>query len=411
MDNSPEIVVVGAGVGGGAMACVLARAGLDVAVLERSEHHVDRVRGEWLAPWGIAEASTLGLLDDLEAAGGRYMSRNVGYDETTDPASAEAHALDFSQLHPSGLKPMSIGHPVICNTFDDTAVAAGARLMHGVENVEIILGSQPEIRFVHLGVQHHWRPTLIIAADGRSSTIRRQLGMTMSHDQPHHLIGGMLVDGVPDWPRDQQSLGTEGNFHYLVFPQTGSRLRLYACYGREGHQPFTGRGREQNLLAAFRLKCLPLGEAIARGTPIGPFHSVSNEDHWVDQPVVPGVVLLGDAAGYNDPITGQGLSITLRDVRILRDLIVDGVRDPEGLTPYVEERRERMRRLRITAQFWATLHAEFGPDAAARRARALRRALVEGQPSPVMAVFAGPETLPPAAFMPEAIAGLLAPEQ
>jgi 2-polyprenyl-6-methoxyphenol hydroxylase-like FAD-dependent oxidoreductase len=164
------------------------------------------------------------------------------------------------------------------------------------------------------------------------------------------------------------------------------------------------------LLAAFHLKCLPLGDAIARGTPIGPFHSVSNEDHWVDSPVAPGVVLLGDAAGYNDPITGQGLSITLRDARILRDLILAGVREPDGFRPYADERRERMYRLRVTAQFWSVLRAEFGPEAAARRSCALRRVFVEGQQSPLLALHAGPETLPAEAFAPETIAALLSPD-
>jgi 2-polyprenyl-6-methoxyphenol hydroxylase-like FAD-dependent oxidoreductase len=381
-------------------------------MLERSERHIDRVRGEWLAPWGVAEAATLGLIDTLKAAGGRFLIRYVGYDETVDPDAAEANALDLRKLHPVGTGPMSIGHPVICDEFDEAAVGNGAILMRGVQDIEVRPGVPPEIAFEHEGVQYHWRPSLIVGADGRTSTVRRQLGMEMLHDAPHHLIGGMLVDGVPDWPRDQQSLGTEGSLHYLVFPQTGSRVRLYACYGFDGRERFTGPGREQKLLAAFSaLRCLPLGNAIAHGTPIGPFHSVSNEDHWVDNPVAPDVVLLGDAAGYNDPITGQGLLIALRDARILRDLILEGVRELDGFRPYVDDRRERMRRLRVAARFWSVLHAESGPEAAACRSRALRRALVEGQLSPVMAVFAGPETLPAKAFAPETTAALLAPDR
>ena len=43
-------------------------------------------------------------------------------------------------------------------------------------------------------------------------------------------------------------------------------------------------------------------------------------------PYVDGVVLIGDAAGHNDPIIGQGLSIALRDARIVRDLVLDGAR-------------------------------------------------------------------------------------
>ncbi|MBV8868554.1 MAG: FAD-dependent monooxygenase [Acetobacteraceae bacterium] len=410
MSRSPEIVVVGAGVGGGAIAFALAQAGLSVTVLERSERHVDRVRGEWLAPWGVAEAATLGLIDALRAAGGQHLIRDVHYDETVAPEVAEASALDLRQVHPVGTGPMSVGHPAICDAFDEAAIDAGAVLMRGVQDIEVRAGAPPEIAFEHEGVRHHWRPSLVIGADGRTSTVRRQLGMTMLHDPPHHLVGGMLVDGVPDWPREQQSLGTEENLHYLVFPQTGSRVSIYACYGFDGHERFTGPGREQNLLEAFRLRCLPFGNAIAKGTPIGPFHSVSNEDHWVDNPVAPGVVLLGDAAGHNDPITGQGLSITLRDVRILRDLILEGAREPDDFRPYVDDRRERVDRLRVTAQFWSVLHAEFGPEAAARRARALRRAFVEGQLSPIPALFAGPEALPADAFAPATLAALLAPD-
>jgi 2-polyprenyl-6-methoxyphenol hydroxylase-like FAD-dependent oxidoreductase len=110
----------------------------------------------------------------------------------------------------------------------------------------------------------------------------------------------------------------------------------------------------------------------------------------------------------SDPIIGQGLSITLRDVRIVRDLILDGAHEKDDFLSYIEDRRERMRRLRLTARFWSVLHTEFGPDAASRRARALRRAFAEGWLSPIMAVFAGPETLPPEAFEPETVEALLA---
>ena len=97
---SPDVAIVGAGVGGGAIGYTLARSGLSVAILERSDRHVDRVRGEWLAPWGVAEARTLRLADALEQAGGAFLTRSVGYDETIDTATAEAGAMDCRQLHP-----------------------------------------------------------------------------------------------------------------------------------------------------------------------------------------------------------------------------------------------------------------------------------------------------------------------
>ena len=277
-----------------------------------------------------------------------------------------------------------------------------------MRKITVAAGDPPSISFQYDGCSVAWRPRLIVGADGRSSTVRRQLGFPVLHDEPHNLIGGMLIDGVPEWPQDVMELGTEGAIHHLVFPQGGAKLRLYVCYGFAGREWFTGVGRERNLLDAFRLKCLPLGEEIARGEPIGPFHSYSNEDHWVDRPVAPGVVLIGDAAGHNDPITGQGTSITLRDARIVQEIIRDGDRRPSAFEPYIEERRERMRRLRITARFATTLRVEFGPAAAARRERAMRRIVVDKWLAPLGAGLAGPEALPAEAFEPRTIDALLA---
>jgi flavin-dependent dehydrogenase len=51
---TPDVVVVGGGIAGGTMATVLASSGLEVVVLERETTYPDRVRGEWIAPWGVA---------------------------------------------------------------------------------------------------------------------------------------------------------------------------------------------------------------------------------------------------------------------------------------------------------------------------------------------------------------------
>jgi 2-polyprenyl-6-methoxyphenol hydroxylase-like FAD-dependent oxidoreductase len=410
MADAPEIVIVGAGIGGSALATVLARQGLSVAVLERDLRAVDRVRGEFMAPWGVTEADRLGVLGILrEEAGGFYVPVVIGYDENVAPQQAEATARDLRDSHPLGTGPLCAGHPAMCEALCAAAEVAGASVLRGVGNIAVAAGEPPLIGFEHEGTRLTWRPRLIVGADGRSSTVRRQLGFQLLHDEPHNLIGGMLIDGVPEWPQDKWERGTEEGIHHLVFPQGGGKLRLYLCYGFADRARFTGAGRERNLLEAFGgLSCLPLGAAIGRSEPIGPFHSYSNEDHWVEWPVVPGVVLIGDAAGHNDPIIGQGLSIVLRDVRIVNDIIRDGDLRPAAFEPYVEERLERMRRLRITARLDATLRAEFGPAAAARRARALRRAFVDKWLAPLGSGLAGPEAFPAEAFEQRTIDALLA---
>ena len=130
-----------------------------------------------------------------------------------------------------------------------------------VKNIVVAVGEPPSISFEHDGQSVAWRSRLIVGADGRNSTVRRQLGFPVLHDEPHNLLGGMLIDGVPEWPQEVIEAGTEGDIHHLVFPQGGAKLRLYVCYGFDGRERFTGVGRERNLLNAFRMKCLPWAKA------------------------------------------------------------------------------------------------------------------------------------------------------
>jgi 2-polyprenyl-6-methoxyphenol hydroxylase-like FAD-dependent oxidoreductase len=117
---------------------------------------------------------------------------------------------------------------------------------------------------------------------------------------------------------------------------------------------------------------------------------------------VDGVVLVGDAAGYNDPMQGQGLSITLRDVRIVRDLLLAERPSARALASYPAERRERMRRLRFAAALVSRLFAEF--RAAERAVRAVRAEIFARQEKDptlgmsAMSAFTGPEALPAEAF-------------
>src|SRR5690348_5024106 len=131
MAEQPDVVIVGAGIAGGALATALARDGLEVLDLERTLTHEDRVRGEFLAPWGVAEAIRLELLDVLLAAGGSFMRRLIGYSDLRTPAEAEEGAVDLGALLPGVDGALGIGHPTACNALDAAAVAAGAALVRG----------------------------------------------------------------------------------------------------------------------------------------------------------------------------------------------------------------------------------------------------------------------------------------
>jgi 2-polyprenyl-6-methoxyphenol hydroxylase-like FAD-dependent oxidoreductase len=70
MEDQPyDLVVIGGGLAGSAIATVMARNEANVLVVEKEREFKDRVRGEFLAPWGRADVRALGLLETFEAAG------------------------------------------------------------------------------------------------------------------------------------------------------------------------------------------------------------------------------------------------------------------------------------------------------------------------------------------------------
>jgi 2-polyprenyl-6-methoxyphenol hydroxylase-like FAD-dependent oxidoreductase len=395
-----DAVIVGGGIAGGALGGALAEAGKRVLVLERSERFEDVVRGEWLSQWGVVEVQTLGLYELLRSAGGHHLTKHVGFGAEVAPEAARAMALPLDAFKPGIPGPLCIGHPHLCQTLLDRAAKLGATVKRVVTDVRVTPGAAPRVAYAHAGAQHAASADLVVGADGRASSVRRQIGLSPREAPEHHLFAGLLCKGAHAWPQEVQATATEGDVYFLAFPQGGGRVRLYAGYPREQAGRFSGPEGARRFLDALVLKCIPESEAFRAATPAGPCRTYPNQDTWIDTPFVPGVVLAGDAAGYNDPIQGQGLSITLRDVRILRDLLLAAPRlGTAGLAPYAEERRERMRRLRFAAALVSRQAAEFGEAANAKRAELAQ--LQQKDPTvgmAAMSAFAGPEALPAEAF-------------
>jgi 2-polyprenyl-6-methoxyphenol hydroxylase-like FAD-dependent oxidoreductase len=399
-----DIVVVGGGFAGSALATVMARAGARCLLLEKSEVFVDRTKGEWIAPWGVAEAQRLGLEADIARARGHVITHHARFGPGIDPEEAVAGALPLA-LVPGVAGPMTQRHPDVCQVLLDAAGDAGAEALRGVDHVEVTPGEPATVRFATASGERQVSARLVVAADGRGSTVRRQLGVELHRDRPHHLFSGLLVDGADAWPEHLQMIGTAADVHYLAFPQGRGRARLYLGFGLDRRRWLAGEDGPRRFLDAFDLDDVPLAAALRDAVAISGCATYANEATWVDEPAcAPGVVLVADAAGWDDPITGQGLSIALRDVRLVTELLVE--RDdwsPAALAPYGAERAERMRRLRFASSMTSELANTFGPEADARRARFEARAAEDG--SIGMARFAallGPEALPPEAFTPEA---------
>ena len=403
MHDSYDLVIIGGGVSGCALATVMGRTGKSVLLLEQTESYSDIVRGEAIPQWGQKEAQTLDLYETLIAAGGHHMTRNINYDETISPEVAEAAAMDRAPGQ------LALGHPRHRQALFDAAVTAGVDAKRGVQINHIEFDSSPSVVFEVDGNSNTARTRLIVGADGRNSIVRQSAGVALEQDAPRNYFGGLLVEGAEGWDERVQTIGTHRDLNFFVFPQGQGKVRVYAAWPLSERQRFTGVGGVKSFLSAFRMPCCPKAEHIASATPAGPFRSFLNNESRAATLTGEGFLLVGDAAGWSDPILGQGLASAYRDVRIVAD-VLRSTDDwsPRAFELYESERRERSSRLAFVAELVIRLFADFDEQCRERRVRFFGK--VASDPAvraPFGALILGPDAIPAAAFTTERRAHIL----
>lgn len=395
-----DVAIVGGGIAGGALATVLARDGLDVVVLEASPAYVDRVRGESLLPWGFKEAQELGVDEVLLGAGAHVAPAWAVYREEGSSGTAEADPIPVGSMIPGVPGSLNVAHPAACEALMKAAVEAGAEFHRGVRGMKVAPGTTPKLACELDDRDLAVSARLVVGADGRNSQVRRQAGIELCGDNPPHMVAGLLVDGLDGVPADRDLTATEGDLFMVAFHQGGGRARVYLCPGMSQRRRFVGKDGASEFLRSTAFSCVPFSDALADGRPVGPCASFPAEHTEVDEPVVQGVALIGDAAGYSNPLIGQGLSSAMRDVRLVADVLRSDDWSTLGLAPYTTERAERDRRIKYASDVWAAALVEDAPDRKARRRRFFE--LVEEQDPRVMGlvagIFAGPERPPPEVY-------------
>jgi 2-polyprenyl-6-methoxyphenol hydroxylase-like FAD-dependent oxidoreductase len=391
MPNVADVVVVGGGIGGASLAYALVREGVGVTVLEASEEYADRVRGESMHVWGVREARELGVESIMLDAGAHIAPVWKMYMEGV----GDAGEIPMGMLVDGVDGTLNLRHPVACQALIDAAAAAGASVVRGVRDVKVSVARSPRVSYCCDSDASEVGTSLVVGADGRASTIRKQAGITLERQDPVNYIAGLLVDGLDGVPQTD-ALAGEGDVFFLVFHQGAGRARLYLCPGLTGQHRFAGRKGTRKFLDACALSCYPWSDKVTSATPAGPCATYPGDDTWTARPFTDGVVLIGDAAGYNDPVIGQGLSIALRDARMVRDLVLDGARTADAFATYGAERTKRMSRLRFIADVVSVSQAEDANNRPARRAfMGERMARMDAEIMPLlMGAFVGPETVP-----------------
>jgi 2-polyprenyl-6-methoxyphenol hydroxylase-like FAD-dependent oxidoreductase len=371
---SYDVITVGGGLGGAALGRALARAGRRVLVVEREARFRDRVRGEYLEAWGVAEARRLDLLEVLAACG----AREVAF-ITTFVGTMQVARNDVRAVNGDGLAPYCLSHPAFQEAALAAAAAAGAEVLRPATVIEVTPGERPAVRVRREdGSEESFATRLVVGADGRESKVRGWGGFGVQRDAEKLALAGLLLDGFAG-PEDTATLFwnfAEGE-QALLFPQGDGRLRAYVAFHARGNPGrLSGRGHVPAFLSSCAAAHVPAAW-LADAKPVGPLAAFSGADVHVPHPAQNGVVLVGDAAACSDPTWGCGLSLTLRDVRELSERLLASDDWRAAADAYAAEHERYYARLHTLEGWLSEALFDIGPEADARRGRIFARAFVE----------------------------------
>ena len=316
-----DAIVVGAGPAGAIAALRLARAGLRVRLLDRATFPRDKLCGDTLNPGALA------LIDRLERPPSRsrigeasslgervrQRARPITGMLVTGPGGAAVSA-DY----PDGAYGVALLRRDLDALLVDAAVAAGAQFEPAMNVRGPLLASDGTrvegVRAAHHDQERLLRARIVIAADGRRSRLASTLGLTRFAPSPRRWAYGAYfasIDGLS--ARGEMHIRAGGYFGIAPLPNGLANVcvvRIPATRGEHGGRPSRASAAQV------------VTDAIAADPALRErFRSASRvSDVVVLGPLAvdaraagcPGLLLAGDAAGFIDPMTGDGLRFALR---------------------------------------------------------------------------------------------------
>jgi flavin-dependent dehydrogenase len=308
-----DVVICGAGPAGAMAATMLARAGATVLLLDRARFPRDKLCGDTVNPGSVALLMRRGLGHVLEGAlpvDGMIVTGPSGlrvegrYDDGVQGRAITRRDLDARLVAAAAAAGAVVDDGVVVERAVAEAAAGGARVRGAV-------GKMPSGRSIALPAR------VVVAADGRHSRIARGLGLSGHPLSPRRWAIGAYFEGVA-------GLRTCGEMHirsdrYIGVAPLPSGV-ANACVVTTRCAAL--RNPERLLLDSVRSDPELAGRfagarLAAPAVCIGPLAVEAR------LPGTEGLLMAGDAAGFVDPMTGDGLRFALRGAELAAEAILD----------------------------------------------------------------------------------------
>jgi flavin-dependent dehydrogenase len=336
-----DVLVAGAGPAGSATATLLARAGFSVLVVDRAAFPRDKACSEYMSPEAVRILMRLGVVEILERAGAFPLEGM----KVTGPRGATAHGKFALAGHaPFRATGLSISRRILDHELLFAARAAGAAVLERT-CVEELLYERGGVSGVmvrdHAGRRHSLAARLTVGADGLRSVVARRLG-PRSHGRSRRLAFVAHIARVAEMGpsaelhfRDHAYLG----LNQIGHDQTNVALVVpaeRAARARDGVERFFAEAVAEFTGVRERVEA---GKVVRPILATGPFAVRSA------RVIAPGALLVGDAADFFDPATGDGIYCALRGAELVAETAAEALSQPGPVTVdrLVEYRRMRRR--------------------------------------------------------------------
>jgi menaquinone-9 beta-reductase len=306
-----DVVIAGGGPAGAFAATMLARAGARVVLLDRDTFPRHKLCGDTLNPGGIALLREAGLAAPIEADGlpldGMLVTGASGvsirgvYGEGLVGRAWPRHHLDHHLIAAAAQAGADIrtGRRVHAPVLDGAGRVVGVRARRTGGGDELVHG--------------RWT----IAADGRRSALALALGLIAHPVRPRRWAIGTYAEGVRDLGRFGEMHVRAGHYIGVAPGQDGlTNLCLVTARLDQMADPAA------RLWQAVRHDPL-LRERCAQARQVAPVVTLGPLAVDARTSGVPGLLLAGDAAGFVDPMTGDGLHLALRGGQLAAEAILD----------------------------------------------------------------------------------------